>query len=510
MSNVNVTKSGPEVFQDNETGYHDSFTHGRDYRPPYPKPIDFRVYAVWAIAVPGTFAVFWIFYAIWKFFYCRDGAHYIACDRLDTVEPFIFLAAFLVPLALMSINVLLRIWTRTRYENALANRANLILNRYGDNEPADLFDRLTLAENIRLLNTRYESALVLERAIAAHKIYRGVNALSLASTSNTEQNLLDSPVAGANVPLSHNQWLPIANEQPHIMLAGSTGEGKTVTAKAILWPRLQSGKEYLFVIDPHSSNWYGLAGRGGGEDWDDCKVAINELFLEYKSRINERHQYLLLTGEELAEDHFDRLNVLIDEAFLIKQNLDKGKVQNPWTLLVEIMSSGARKIGISLILLTQTGNVEDLGLSGPLRKNFFRIALDPQAIKLMIAKEETAHDRKQQLYEGLNGLQYPATAEINGQIHLLDRLGLLPMAQAPVGTNLRVWVPPSVRPSVSYGSVASGQAVSRGRTDGLIAELVALRRKEISRDEARNVYGLEFTNSDWTAAGAILANEKQG
>lgn len=398
-------------------------------------------------------------------------------------------------------------WTRTRYENARANKANLALNRYGDNEPADFFDRLSTAELLAYLEMRYASAAHIELRNARYKQLRGVNSLSIASGSNlleTETQPLDA-VSNQIAPLTPVEWLAIADQQAHIMLAGSTGEGKTITAKALLLPRLQAN-ELLFVIDPHSSNWYGIAGRGGGEDWADCIDAIQEVFLEYKARINLRHQHLLLTQQEMSETHFPRLNVLVDEAFLIKENLDTGsskKQTNYWSLLAEIMSSGARKIGISLILLTQTANVEDLGISGPLRRNFCRIALDALSIRTMVLREESDHARRQMLLSGFVDLAYPATTEINGQIHLLDRMGLLPMAQTPIDAKSCLWVP-SVRPQ---RAVVSANGDLRTRTDGTIASLIVLRRQGISRDDARLVHGLEFTNADWTLAGEVLALE---
>jgi hypothetical protein len=514
MSNVNITRSGPEVFKDNETGYHDSYTRNRDYRPQQFKPTDFRVYAVWFIACIGSFIVLWIVYGLWKLIYCWNDNHYSMCSRLDTFEPFVFLIVLSVPIVLTVLNVVAKVWTRTRFENALANRTNLALNRYGDSEPADLFDRLSTPQLLALLDMRYTSAAMVELRNAPHKRLRGVNTLSIheneATALNDDQNDLieDAPLA----PLAPVEWLAIADQQPHIMLAGSTGKGKTTTAKALLLTRLQA-KEQLFVIDPHSSNWYGIAGRAGGENWADCADAIQEIFLEYKYRINERYQHLLLTGNEMAEDHFPRLTILVDEAFLIKENLDTGssrKQVNYWSLLAEIMSSGARKIGISLMLLTQTANVEDLGISGPLRRNFFRIALDAPSMRLMITREESDHTRRAQLLTSITELEYAATAEINGQIYALDRLDLLSMAQIPVDAKSCLWTPTDGRPSVSYGQGSSVLSALRTRTDGIIAQLAALRRQGISREDARTMHGLEFTNADWTQAGQMLANENSG
>lgn len=503
--------SRPADFQDNETGYHDTYSRNRDYKPPLPRAVDFRVYAVWAGAALVGFLVFFIVYSLWRWVYCMNETRYAMCAKLDTVEPIAFGIVLFAPLLLVVLNVVLKLWADVRYRNAIANKANLVLNRYGDNEPADFFDRVSTREVVEILADRYLVATGLERAVAPHKLYRGVNSLSLSNTTNNETGLLEASADGLK-PMPADHWLPMANEQHHIMLAGSTGEGKTTTAKAILLPRLQTGEE-LFIIDPHSSNWYGIAGRAGGEDWEDAKSAITDIFLEYKDRIQQRHQYLLVTGDEMPENNFVRLNVLVDEAFLLKENLDTGTSKrqiNYWALLAEILSSGARKIGISLLLSTQTANVEDLGISGPLRRNFFRIALDAPSIRLMIAREETDHTRKQQLYEGLIGLQYPATAEIGGQVHLLDRFGLLPMAQTPVDAKSKLWIPPAGRAFVRNGQNPNeiGPGRTNERTNGnIINELTALRRQGFTREYARQTAGLTFTDTDWTIAGEIISND---
>lgn len=510
MSNLTVQnqRSNPVDHLDNEAGYHDSFTRQRDYRPPLPKPIAWQVYAVWGAVAIGGLLVFFIVYSLWKWVYCSNPDRIQTCNTLARVEPFTFGALLVVPCVLIGANLVLKMIARYRYDIAMAHKAGLVLNRYGDNEPANIFERITPEQIIAMLADRYLLATTLEKTIAPAKVYRGVNSLSLSNTINNDGALLEAD-QHTLAALPPAEWLPVADQAHHVMLAGSTGEGKTVAAKAILHARLQAG-EHIFIIDPHSSNWYGIAGRAGGEDWEDARAAIADVFLEYKSRVQYRHQHLLVTQTELPETYFDRLNVIVDEAFLLKENLDtgtrKGQI-NYWALLAEILSSGARKVGISLILLTQTANVEDLGISGPLRRNFFRLAIDAPSIRLMIAREETNHERKQQLYEALIGLQYPATAEIGGQIHLLDRFGLLPMAQATVDAQSRLWLPPADRSFVREGQSTNGNGPGRTneRTNGnVIDELIALRRQGFTREYARHTAGLTFTDADWTTAGEAI------
>ncbi|MBX7251644.1 MAG: DUF87 domain-containing protein, partial [Candidatus Promineofilum sp.] len=61
-------------------------------------------------------------------------------------------------------------------------------------------------------------------------------------------------------------WLAWFDTRPHGLLAAETGGGKSTTAKAILKSRIERG-EMVFILDPHSSDWFGLPSIGGGEDW---------------------------------------------------------------------------------------------------------------------------------------------------------------------------------------------------------------------------------------------------
>jgi hypothetical protein len=67
-----------------------------------------------------------------------------------------------------------------------------------------------------------------------------------------------------------------------------------------------------------------------------------------------------------------------------------------WKTVLKQISSGARKIGISLLLLAQSPLVEDLGISGAMCENFSRIALDERTVQTMIDGERD-RERKQAL-----------------------------------------------------------------------------------------------------------------
>jgi Helicase HerA, central domain len=261
---------------------------------------------------------------------------------------------------------------------------------------------------------------------ARHSDYRSLNQLDLSRALTTKGEAVDVPElpAPALAPVRVSEWLAWIDKRPHVLLAAETGGGKSTTAKAILARRIASG-ESIFVIDPHSSDWFSLPSVGGGENWYEVQTAMQAVADEYRRRLEERDTYNRETGRELDRAQFPRLTVLLDETNNARAALDKarrGEI-SPWQQFAQVLGSGARKVNISIVLLCQA-NVEDLGLSGPMRQNFTRIALDDRTAKLMIAHDESDPERRKLLFAALIGRSYPAVAVFDGQVHILDRTGL--------------------------------------------------------------------------------------
>lgn len=324
-----------------------------------------------------------------------------------------------------------------------------------------------------------QQALTLELATAPYRLHPNLSTLSAPSAPKPAEPAQLAPPEVQPIPST--TWLRWIEAAPHAMLAAETGAGKTTTALHLLAPRLASG-ESCFIIDPHASEWGGLPSIGGGEDWRAVADAMEAIISLYAARQQARATSLVEARRELPADHFGRLTVVVDEAFLAKQALDSGR-ESIWRRFVPVMGSGARKIGISLILLTQTANVEDIGLSTPLRENYTRIALDTSAARKLIIAEEPSRARREQLLAALGGVRWPAVAEHAGQIELLDRSDLA--ATPSLDRYARqVWLPPPAMPRVD-------------RETATRKALAALKARGVSRDDARQVYRLEFTNKTW-------------
>lgn len=495
MSQLTVNKHGPESFVDNQRFDDMSFTSAtREFKPPQPKPIDWRVIVALVASAILAFVILWVIYGFWKLVYCWND-HYATCETLDRIEPLVFGIVFLCTIIIGVWSCVARIYAYVRQQKAIANRTNLVLDRFGDQFPADLFNRISTDQVLNLLAQRYQLANDLQRAIAPFQQYKSVNSLSLNQTHNAPALADLTDVTPGLTPVKSEIWLDWINRQPHVILAGATGKGKTVTAKPIIAPRIAAG-EQLMIIDPHSDYWFGLPIIGGGENWEEIRDAFQAIFQEYKTRHLVRDEHLKRNNQALSTTYFKRLTIVLDEAFAASMHLSsarKGQI-SPWEMFTEVLSSGARKVGISVIMLTQTANVEDLGLSGPLRQNFTRIALDQRSIKLMIQQEEKDSDRRQMIYDALIGMQFPATTVVETSVELLDRTGLDRIPD-PVVSAANIW---SFVRSSNGSNGYSGQM--RTHAPDIVAELRALRMSGVTREQARRDHGLVFTDSDWTAA----------
>lgn len=229
-----------------------------------------------------------------------------------------------------------------------------------------------------------------------------------------------------------DEWMRWADEQPHILLSGKTKAGKTHLATAILERRLRAG-ERVFIIDPHSSGWLSLPTAGSVSNPNELKFALVALLAEYTRRMQEREDYKKShNGLELPHDHFGRMTVLIDEANAIAEQLD-----TVWSTFAKQLASGSRKVGIALLIMAQSPNVDDIGFSAKMRNNFAAIALDAATVQSLIDKERSK-ERTIAMRQAAHDMTYPAAAFIGDLVWLLDR-SELPVGRQPAGALSLMW-----------------------------------------------------------------------
>lgn len=383
-------------------------------------------------------------------------------------------------------------WCVLLYGKLQKDRSEALSNRIVRDRYSNPVDALMVASPDWNAPAYFASAQQAEERMAPFKqLPAGLDSLSMSSPAATKSGGAGGDDTISIVPIPISEWLQWLDERPHLLLAAETGGGKTTTTKAVLARRIFQGED-LYIIDPHSSHWMGITGIGGGEDWQAVTAALDAVEAEYRQRLKAREEHLERTGEELPVSHWTRLTVLLDEANNTQTNLDtapRGQI-TPWKRFVKTLGSGARKVNISIILLCQSAVLEDLNISGPMRQNFTRIALDDRTVKQMIKDDEMDRSRKQALYAALEGRAYPATMVRGSQVYLLDRTGLdqvrLP---SPDDARARLWTPPRC---TRRASVSTLELLRRARKAGW------------TREQARAACqqsGRAFDNALWTQAG---------
>ncbi len=290
----------------------------------------------------------------------------------------------------------------------------------------------TLSARHTAIEIAYANNSILQRATNVSNI----NIPQLASAPAIEGEVVDS---GPQL-LALTEWMPWFDTRPHGLLAAETGGGKSTLFKAIAKSRIERG-ELLFLLDPHSSDWFGLPAIGGGEDWNAVWCGMQVVIAEYKARLAERDAYLQEYRREKPIEDFKRITVLLDEANTACLELSHGTKRgekSKWDQFALALGSGARKVGISVQLLAQSPNVEDLELSGPMLNNFTRICLDARTSHLLINQGLNATEEKRELARALEGQAYPAATTIKGKVVLLDRAGLDQIGQ-PSNPRAALW-----------------------------------------------------------------------
>lgn len=437
MANLTVNKSGnPAEMGDNKPweGVQDYHDARREFKPQYPRP-EWKAETVRAGALVAVLAVAWLIFGTWKSLYCWNAVNWQRCDGINNAEP---LAMGLSALLLIGLSSW-RVWVwgaiELRIGLAWAARTATTYNDWGT--PV----RVDLMRDVEYQPARFAQRVALKEVTSPNEIWGATNSWSPSITMTAPKASEAAPALPAPLDLvAPGTWLAWADAQPHIILAAETGGGKSTTAKSILAARIASGSE-VFVIDPHSSRWFDLPGVGGGENWPEVQAALEAIGEEYRARMQERERYYRETKREMAVDAFRPLTVLLDEAYLARRQLDRkrrGQDSTPWQEFAQVMGSGARKLNIRLLLLTQSANVEDLGLSGPMRENFLRIALDSAAGRKLINAEESNPQRRAALHAAIEGRDWPAVCEWKGQLYPLDRTGLDRFTE-PSDTQYAAW-----------------------------------------------------------------------
>lgn len=480
--NVNVTRLGPEAMADNPSRVDVAdYTSGfREFKPTQPRD-DWRIVAITLGGSVAAFLVLWLAYGIWKSLYCWLGGFDVAdtCRAMARTEPVALGLLGALVVGVVTWRAITAHQAELRQRRAYANRTGLVLDRFGNQTPADLYDRMDLPVLLTYLDRRYQQDVALKKVTAPYEIYWGVNALTEGDAP--EREALPAPAGASLVPI--DEWLGWVNDpdgEPHLMISGKTKAGKSTLAEALLAARVARGDE-VYIIDPHyapvnkygETPWCGLHGEGG-DSWDSVRAALAGVRSEYERR------KLAANQGEMPDGGFRPLTVVIDEAPEIYEELPK-----EWESFQGVMGSGARKYSIYLIVITQSHLIKDIGGSTAKRENFTVIALNEKAKLLILSEQAIEHDEKRQLLDTVIGMEWAAAMLRNNELYLLDRAAI--RERRPKRLNAALWQPPCA------------PAEPPTEAEAKLEMLRGLRAAGWKRDEVR-ASGLQFDNDQWTAA----------
>jgi len=159
-----------------------------------------------------------------------------------------------------------------------------------------------------------------------------------------------------------------ALSKPHVMLLGSTGDGKSTLAKHLA----ANCTAYTIVIDPHAApdDWGNLPVFGAGRKYSEIAKIMGVTLELLQVRFDARDR---------GVKQFEPIVIICDEYPAIIASSEAGKVASSW---MKLISREARKVAIRLVVLTQSPEVKAIGLEGEgsVRDNFCFIRLGEFAL----------------------------------------------------------------------------------------------------------------------------------
>lgn len=359
-----------------------------------------------------------------------------------------------VVLALGSASALL--WGRVARIRAETARASITRDRYSNPVSVQQIHAMPL----EVAAGYFRAAQEAEIAMAPFKMLpAGLDAYSVSNSAAKPEAPAMLPVAESLSLVPDSDWLGWLTEQPHTLIAGGTGTGKTTLARVELIERLSQGYAGI-VVDPKGKEWFGLPVIGGGRKFADILSTLDSIHAEMAQRFEAYAE---------GERAFQPIKVLADEVPDIMDScLDMRRrlVDGRWSRFARQLGSLAREIGISVTLMTQSPLVEDIGMNSAMRKNFNRLALGDEAPILI--REERDPKRRAALQDLLRGQQHPAAMLHRGEVYLLDTSNVVRLSQRAIGQPLG-WAPAAPK-AIATGAIVYPAWVKS--TNGKIAYLL--------------------------------------
>jgi hypothetical protein len=250
------------------------------------------------------------------------------------------------------------------------------IQRYQDMSPGQReFEALQVEKNNVLAEYQREIAIAqfkLELAKIESEIAKYKNLGTAPKTIETvkaDEVKIEELCPGKVGDLDYYDWRDLIDDAVGIIIAGNSGSGKTSVAVWVAGWLTKDEPAEVIALDPHAN----------------VNVLWKELGIHTISEFSQIEKQLGLLINLLDERRgmgLDELNmqpqviVFADEINACLSNFeDKASMANA----IKRLGSEARKYRIALIALNQSSNVEDLGISAPMRSNYLLVLLNASA-----------------------------------------------------------------------------------------------------------------------------------
>lgn len=157
-------------------------------------------------------------------------------------------------------------------------------------------------------------------------------------------------------------WIDIVNN-PHMLIAGTTGSGKSTMLHCIIANLLMYQNTFTILMDPKNIEFYKYGDMHHSKlrvtyDFNDCLSMLEYLCNEMERR------YALMRSNRLTSNYFPYMVLIIDEfADLISQDTDK-----KFAGCLARLAQKSRAAGIHIIISTQRPSVDVV--DGTIKANF--------------------------------------------------------------------------------------------------------------------------------------------
>lgn len=255
----------------------------------------------------------------------------------------------------------LRIWhAQAEAERNEARQLAVRTNRYGDAEPLALYEQ-PIQEAVQLFMARYLAATQLERDIAPHKRYSGVETLNEGAHTEIKTDLAPPalPEPPAEGPDPFQQFWARMRDATHIAILGMSKHGKTTLARAFLADCVERGEQVMAIsLAADRVDWpIPVIGDGG-------EAAIVQALAAIQQELERR--------EKARERDATPIRIFVDE--LTSATANK-RVYEAWERIMSSFMTRSRHVQMYLVVMAHDNTSGVFAAVGKARliRNFMQV-----------------------------------------------------------------------------------------------------------------------------------------